>query len=699
MLHFLTDKLHHFVIPFRTSIQIIFSALFVLAIIALTLIAHVRLSQNIKTIAYKLASERSIDLDKGINDELATAKSEANYAVYLLQSWQQNSANLIDIAKITQGVLQTKAKVLPSVASIFWANTQGDLVRSKLKKDGSIETEIMKFHKNQPEKNKSTHNINANTFPYDPRERPWYRQAILAKSPIVTDLYQFVNYSIPAWGLTVAEPAYQKGKLIGVFGLHLRLDFFRQLIESIPISTHGTFFIVTDGGHLVAFPKLIQNEEKTLKPITFITTPGISKAFNLYKKTGHKEFSFIENNKRYMAAFSIIQTLAKHQWIIGVVIPEADFIQPITHTSFMLIAIGLFILLVGLLIIAKLSSQIVRPLKNLTDEAEKIKNFNLNKKSVVKSHIKEIILLTKALNAMKKGLQSFQKYVPATLVRQIVSAGDNAEVGGAKRQVVTFFSDIKGFSSIAEKIEPHRLMSHLCDYFDALTQIIQREQGTIDKYIGDAIMAFWGAPQVIAKPCHHAALAALDCAQVLKKLNAEWQIQGLPPLTTRIGLHTGEAIIGNLGSHERMNYTAIGDAVNIASRLQDSNKLYGTAILVSSDVYAEIQHDFTLRMVDLVFLKGKTEAQFIYELIGKISDRSIYNITYYNANFAEGFNYYQEQKWAQAILAFKHCARIYPKDKVAPLFIKRCQYCKQIPPIVAWQGVWFKDWKNFNIPS
>lgn len=683
MLRIGLKKLKHFVITFRLSIIIIFSTLFVLGILSLIVITHYRLLASAEAVAFKIMGERSESIDRRIDTEVTAVKSEAQYTAYLLQSGLQNLDDFPALSKITYGFLKTQASILPSVQAVFYGNQQGDFVRSAIQNNGSVTSQVIKFHK--PSK----------ISVYDPRQRPWYIQAQAAKQTITTDLDQYANFGQPAWGVTVAAPVYKNTKLEGVFGLHLRVDYFRKFIESIPVTTNGKIFIVTDNGQIVAFPKLVQYENTALKTIDQITTSGIAQSFVEFKATGKKEFYFNDASGRYLAAYNPIQTFGQHQWLIGIVIPETDFIGTIIKTSITLSLIGLLILIAGLFIISQLSSHIVRPLKKLTDEANHIKNFELGNKITITSHIKEINQLTDSLNSMKKGLRSFQKYVPAKLVKEIMEAGDDAKVGGAKREIVTFFSDIKGFTGITERENPEILMPHLCDYFDEVSKIIQQKHGTIDKYIGDAVMAFWGAPQLIDNPANYAAKTALDCNKKLNELNNLWHQKKLPVLTTRIGLNVGDAIIGNLGSNDRLNYTAIGDAVNVASRLQDSNKIYGTSILVSESFFKLIKDDFILRKVDYVLLKGKLEPSFIYELLAENKEHLDFDIEHYNSTFNEGFDLYQNGKWNDAIMRFDHCTRIFPDDMLTLLLIKRCERFKFNPPSSTWRGEWRIGWETF----
>lgn len=347
----------------------------------------------------------------------------------------------------------------------------------------------------------------------------------------------------------------------------------------------------------------------------------------------------------------------------------------------------MLILIFGVIFVSSVISRVVRPIKRVVNQIDKIKQFDLSGQRVIESRIEEVILLSKAVQALRSGLRAFQKYVPATLVRQLIETGQGAAVGGAKKDLTVFFSDIENFTALAENMDPNLLMEYLCEYFDALSKIITAEEGTIDKYIGDSIMAFWGAPIVTPDPCHRAARSALNCMRCLEMLNKKWEAEGRQRLLTRIGLHRGDAVVGNVGSAERINYTALGDAINVASRLEGLNKIYFTKIMVSEVIYQNIKDHFVLRLVDSVVVKGKAVSGNVYELLAETKAELSFDIDSYREMFMQGFALYQRAEWDAAKALFEKCLLIYPADSVAPIFIRRCDELKAHPR-EQWDGVW-----------
>jgi class 3 adenylate cyclase len=280
---------------------------------------------------------------------------------------------------------------------------------------------------------------------------------------------------------------------------------------------------------------------------------------------------------------------------------------------------------------------------------------------------------------------NFKRYVPADLVIQLINNNISADLGGEKQDLTVFFSDITKFTSIVEKMDPERLVQDLCVYFENVSKTILENKGTIDKYIGDAVMAFWGAPVPMENHAERACHTAIIIQNNLHNLFQQWNNKEKIPFLTRIGIHTGNVIVGNLGYKERLNYTIIGDTVNVSSRLEGVNKIYGTEIIVSESTYKECRNNFEFRLLDRVSLLGRSAGINIYELISAKDDNIAKNKIY--QNYEMGMQYYFEQKWSKALDCFNEATIFHPNDTPSHVMLDRCLWYRDNPPPKKWDGI------------
>ncbi|MCX5888018.1 MAG: adenylate/guanylate cyclase domain-containing protein [Deltaproteobacteria bacterium] len=285
--------------------------------------------------------------------------------------------------------------------------------------------------------------------------------------------------------------------------------------------------------------------------------------------------------------------------------------------------------------------------------------------------------------------QAFGRYLSPSVVQVIVSHPERLQLGGEEVDGTVLFSDLAGFTAISENMAPADVVRLLNVYFSPLTEIILAHQGTLDKFIGDAIMAFWGAPLPLQDHAVKACQAALAMRRAMDSWDSRWQRQGLPKLRTRIGLHSGPLVAGNVGSRERFNYTVLGDTVNLASRLEGVNKAYGTEILISEEVHRRAVGRFLARELDLVRVKGRVEPVTIYELLAETpaAEPEWLNI------FAIGRHAYREKDWDKAEKQFLEVLRLKPEDPPAQVFLSRVRAYRILPPPPQWDDVFTLEGK------
>ncbi len=278
----------------------------------------------------------------------------------------------------------------------------------------------------------------------------------------------------------------------------------------------------------------------------------------------------------------------------------------------------------------------------------------------------------------------FGQYVPPELVDEMAKDPGAYSLAGSSKEMTVLFSDVRGFTSISEGLSPTQLTELMNEFLTPMTKVIQKHRGTIDKYMGDAIMAFWGAP--LSDPLHarHALLAAMDMVAQLQALEAHFKAKGWPPIKIGVGINTGEMTVGNMGSEFRLAYTVMGDAVNLGSRLEGLTKEYGVHIIVSEFTRAAVT-DMAYRELDCVRVKGKDRPVKIYEPLGLEADLTQPQRDE-QALYREALQLYQAQHWLPAGHAFGVLQRQYPTRKLYPLYANRAAHFSQNPPGADWDG-------------
>ncbi len=297
-------------------------------------------------------------------------------------------------------------------------------------------------------------------------------------------------------------------------------------------------------------------------------------------------------------------------------------------------------------------------------------------------HLAYLVIVEK--RERKRTLDAFSKYVSPKIIGELMKHPEKLKLGGERREITIFFSDIRGFTSVSEKLSPEALVDLLNEYLSAMTDIVIDSDGVIDKYMGDAIMAFWGAPLDEPKHSFLACDASLSMMKKLNELQKKWTTEGVPALDIGIGLNTGHAVIGNMGSNKRFDYTCMGDTINLGSRLEGLNKEYGTHIIIGENTRKAIGSAFVVRELDRVAVKGKKEPITIYELVGRTASDDVKKVI---AFFQEGLRLYRHVEFDKAQLEFTKGFAL-NNDATCQIFIDRCKYLIDHPMEKDWNGVW-----------
>jgi adenylate cyclase len=454
---------------------------------------------------------------------------------------------------------------------------------------------------------------------YDPRTRGWYRSASQTGSIMITEPDVFAALGLI--GFTVAAPFRTDGKVSGVAAADITLDGLSQYLAERKISPGALSYILDQQGRVIAASDLSrtyanENGRVSLRHISSLDNGLPAAAFGARPRGTEKLYSFDRNGQEFVARLSAFAPELGTRWQLFVVAPISDFTGDFEANNKRLLAFGLAALCLQVVIIYFLTGAISSPLERLAAKVGVIQDLSDKDLPTVVSPIREISVLSRAIDTLDSTIKSFASFVPVGLVTQLLHSDQKLELGGHSRFLTIFFSDIEAFSTLSEEVPAQELLLRVSKYLEIVTRAVNHEAGTIDKFIGDGVMAFWGAPALLDDHALRACLSALRIQRDMDALNAQWREQGTKPMRVRIGIHSDAVLVGNIGSKERMSYTVMGDGVNIAARLEGTNKEYGTRICIGHSVYKETGENLCVRPIDDVTVKGRRSKIPVYELMG-----------------------------------------------------------------------------------
>ena len=547
-----------------------------------------------------------------------------------------------------------------------------------------------------------TPSLRKTDYGYDPRRDRFYEAAQSAGRRVWVGPYVFFDEGVP--GMTCAAPHLAPdGRLLGVFTVDFNLNALSRFVSELSFGRRGRVVVLTPDGTVIAHPTLRvvevtgQQSEGKLVRAPDVPDPMLQSfaaaartdegARTLLAGDGAEEFTFNHGNERYLAAIRRVDIDNGLTWIVGAFAPEDDFLDVLERNHVIAIAIAATALCIGMVLTFVLARRISVPLTRLASEMEEAGAFNLTARPPQPTIFKEVALMDEALLRMKGSLRSFAYYVPTDLVRTMLASGQEATLSGHRRELTVYFSDIAGFTAKAETMTPDELVSAMSRYLEEMTRIIAAHGGTVDKFIGDAIMAFWGAPAPVADHAARACETAIHCQRALARIRASAGTAWEASQHARIGIATGDVVVGNMGSPERFNYTVMGDTVNLASRLEGLNKLYGTSILVTEPTYDAARVRVIGRPVDLVQVQGRSRGVKVYELLG-LAGEDEDGVAEMASTAAEAFDAYVAGEFGRAAACFETMLERRPHDRVAALLAERCREFMATPPPADWAGVY-----------
>ena len=533
---------------------------------------------------------------------------------------------------------------------------------------------------------------------YDPRTRDFYRIAMEAGRGRWTSPYVFFE-GVP--GITYASPRIDThGAVAGVFTIDFDLSQLTRVVGSVRISDNGIIFVFMEDGTLLAHPQARIVKQSEGAEGTLINLEGLSDGLSRgYAREGrqlgvfqsHGEtsdlFRFEEAGVQYVASATRFEVSPELTPLVGIVVPEADFMGSTIDTLLRSLLIAFAGLIIAAVLAIIFATWVARPLNRMAGEMDRVGRFELDGDITQASVFREIAAMQRSLSGMRNSLRSFASFVPRDLVRSLLASGKEARLEGETRELTIFFSDIAGFTTLAESMAPDTLVQRLGGYLSEMTTIIGDEQGTVDKFLGDGILAFWGAPEPMSSHATRAVIAAIRCQERLAAMRAGNELERASALDSRIGIATGHVLVGNIGTAERMNYTVLGDTVNLAARLESLCKRYGVTIVISESTAIAIASEILCRPIDLVAVKGKSQAVTIFEPLGTVAGlhREVHGEIV--ALSMRGFTAYREARFSDAVTAYTELVARFPDDLPSKLLLERSEGLLLTGVPEGWSGV------------
>lgn len=463
----------------------------------------------------------------------------------------------------------------------------------------------------------ATTNISAYRSNYDPTQRSWFVDALKAKGSIWTA--PFVSAAAQELAISHALPAGRvddEGRTQHmVVAVNISLGHLSKLVRIFGELGHGDSALLSADHHVLARSDHPDPVRQLQSPDSGVlgTLHAHMLAAGTAGGTEDMAFSITHEGRSYLVQTSHIPST---QWQLVSWEPEDLLLGDLQRMVLWALLLTLAFLAVALLISLRLSKLVTLPIENLSRVARRIGRLELENLPLESSRVLEIQHLNQALDESARSLKAFSKFVPVDVIKQLVAAGHALAPSGSPRRITAMFTDVEGFTSISESLDADVLVKQLTEYFNLAARIFARHGGVVDKFMGDGIMVLWGAPSDLDDAEYRACTAALELHAEMNELNGRWRAEGMREFRTRIGIHTGMAIAGVLGSSDRLSYTAVGDVINVASRIEGANKDLGTRTLISQATFEGLGGRLTTRRIEeLAELRGRQTRMMLYELV------------------------------------------------------------------------------------
>ncbi|WP_291858724.1 adenylate/guanylate cyclase domain-containing protein [Bradyrhizobium sp.] len=667
----------------RIGIRGAISGLVLASIVVSAVGVHLLWWRTAQQVSQTLADTINDQIVSAVGDQLQSITTEARSALIAVRTLFAESVLDPGDARKRDFVFLSQLQAQPTISWIAFGRPDGSLFAGHKLGDAAIE--MLEITGGEPK-------LRIDQYEYDGNDIRLRERRIVETSYSVTDQDWYTGAdrsNEERWSTLSKHPAGERAavafaapididqKRAGVLAIIIELTRVSNFLSQLTVGKSAGAFILDRDGAAIAAPDSNADEVTALKtdhPLFPAAVDAIRQAGDRYETDKGQAFStaVTRDGKTFKA---VLTPISFPGWSLVTVVPESEFLGPVQTTiRNLLIGLAIMIVMAGLLSAWLAQRLIAAPLIKVVNEIRHVERFDLDKVVRHPSKLTEIENLSGAIADMALGLAAFRKYIPADLVRRLISDGNGARLGGAVRPMTVMFVDLAGFTGMSERMSD-RIIPLISRYFDLVSTQVQGHGGTIDKFIGDAVMAFWGAPALNpdhAVDCCRSALACLRAVADSGLVDDQGQ-----PIYIRIGINSGDMLVGNIGSEVRLNYTVIGDAVNIASRLESTNKVYGSQIIIGPETRRLAGDRILVRELDRLAVYGRAGGLQIYELLG-MSDEAGAPPDWI-APYEAGLASYRARDFTAAIGHFEKATKRREHDQASLIMIERCKRQLEAP--------------------
>jgi adenylate cyclase len=677
----------------RIGIRLAISSLVLASILVSAIGVHLLWWRTAEMNSHTLAETIDEQIVAAVEKELAAITTEARAAHTAIRTlFVQNVLDTREADK-REFVFLSQLQSQPSISWVAFGWPNGDFFAAH--KLGDLGLEMMEIARVDGviKRRVDTYQVVVGDIQFEERrfedtdfvvtDQEWYRKGIANDEPSWSEVTAHPVGLRPSIAFAGPVDVYQKRQ--GVLAVIIENTRLAQFLSQLAVGKTGAAFILGRDGSVVAAPDPdadetnMQRADQPLLPIAKGALKEAGSGYDPDRKTARR-VRFVADGNAYAVNLTPLDFPG---WTLATVIPEAEFLGPIETTiRYLFIGLAALIAVAGILSAWLARRIIAAPLITVVDELKHVERFELDQVRRHPSRVIELENLSRAIADMAGGLAAFRKYIPADLVKMLLREGVEPHPGGSVRTLTVLFADIAGFTGLSERLGD-RIIPLLSSYLDTMSRVVSAHEGTIDKFIGDAVMAFWGAPATNANHAVDACRAALACQQSLRTSGVT--DDSGRPLRVRIGINSGDMLVGNIGSEFRLNYTVIGDAVNVASRLEGANKAYGTDIIIGEETRRLAGDRVGVRELDRLMVYGRKGGLAIYELLTvdePDAERPGW-VTLYESGLAA----YRARDFAGAMIFFQKLLAERPSDTPTHIMLERCAEFLKSPPGTDWEAI------------